>query len=189
MICVLLGSVVCLGSGCICVVSLVGKLCCSVFSSVCVVLWCGLLNMCYIGLVLMILFCLIIVIVLYIVWIIFILCVISMIVSLRWWLMLVSSVRIDCVVFGLSVDVVLLYSSILGLCMSVCVMLICCFCLFDRFVGYVLCFVVSLMSLSSVLILCMCLVFGMLVIFSGSVMFLNIVFVDSRLKCWNIMLV
>lgn len=65
----------------------------------------------------------------------FILWVINRIVKFRWWLMFFSSLRIECVVVGFSVLVVLLYSNILGLLVNVWVIVICCFCLLERFDG------------------------------------------------------
>lgn len=69
-------------------------------------------------------------------WMIFILWVMMMIVIFSFVLICLSRDRILVVVFGFSVEVDLLVNKIDGLVVSVWVILICCFCLFESWFGW-----------------------------------------------------
>lgn len=102
----------------------------------------------------------------------FILCVIIIIVILNVWFILFNKFKIEFVVVGFKVFVVLLYNNILGCVINVFVMVICCFCLFDNLFGNWFFLLVSFINFNILLIFF--LIFFLFVLFkiSGIVIFL-----------------
>lgn len=116
------------------------------------------------------------------------LCVMKNIVLLVCVYMLSMSVCIVLCVIVLSVFIGLFISSMCGLFVSVCVMLICCCILFDSLYMCVCVWCLRLMSVSILCVCVLCLVFDMCVKCSLSVMLLSMLSYGSSVYFWNMML-
>lgn len=124
-----------------------------------------------------------------ILWVKFILWVIINMVILEFLVIFFIMFNILLIILGFSVEVGLLNKRYFGFIVKECVIVICCDCLLDNWFGKLLVLLVRLILFNKFIVNFLFLFFGCFKINWGVIMiFLSIVLLVYKLKCWNIIL-